>query len=209
MRLNTAFVLSAKVGKMPSALLFGHSQTGGMGIDLANALKNAGYSVSRVVHNGAHDSQLVSFLSDLSDKQAASDKVFLYAGGNSDDPSVPDITALINYFGADRCTVILPPVNQGRDPAKIAAQRIKNDGNKAGLQAQDSTKNVRIYAIEADWDQFTANTDHVHLRAGSPASVALANQIVAEIDQPIDDGSLLTVILSLVAVGTAIYVWRR
>lgn len=191
---------------MPSALLYGHSQTGGMGIDQEKALKSAGFTTSRVVHNGKNDAALLALTSDLTEKQANADRVFLYAGGNSDASTVPEITALIDYFGPERVTVILPPVNQGRDDDKIAAQRAKNAANVEGLALQSDTRNVRVYSIEAPYDQFSSNTDHVHLAAGSQASKDFAQRVIDEMDGGMNGAILLVAALVFGAVWLA---WLR
>lgn len=157
------------------ALIFGHSQSGGMGLDMVAALKGLGFDVKRKTHNGANDAALIKDLPDLGDP-VQYDRVFLYAGGNSDDPTVDQIKQLVNHFGADRTAVILPPVNVGRDPTKVAAQRVKNKGNFDGLQGF-----VPVYSIEADYADFTSNTDHVHLRAGSKPSVDLVAKVLTDL----------------------------
>ena len=157
------------------ALVFGHSQSGGMGLDMVAALKKLGFDVKRKTHNGANDAALLKDLPDLGDP-AQYDRVFLYAGGNSDDPTVDQIKKLVDTFGASKTVVILPPVNVGRDPAKVEAQRAKNKGNFDGLQGY-----VPVYSIEADYADFTSNTDHVHLRAGSKPSVDLVAKVLGDI----------------------------
>ena len=157
------------------ALVFGHSQSGGMGLDMVAALKGLGFAVTRKTHNGANDAALIKDLPDLGDPSQF-DRVFLYAGGNSDDPTVGQIKQLVDHFGAAKTVVILPPVNVGRDPAKVAAQRAKNKGNFDGLQGY-----VPVYSIEAEYADFTSNTDHVHLRAGSKPSKDLVSQILSDV----------------------------
>lgn len=157
------------------ALVFGHSQSGGMGLDMVAALKALGFDVKRKTHNGANDKALIADLPELGDP-AQYDRVFLYAGGNSDDPTVDQIKALVNHFGAAKTVVILPPVNTGRDPAKVAAQRAKNKGNYDGLLGF-----VPVYSIEADYADFTSNTDHVHLRAGSKPSKDLVATVLGDL----------------------------
>ena len=157
------------------ALIFGHSQSGGMGLDMVAALKGLGFAVTRKTHNGANDAALIKYLPEVGDP-VQYDRVFLYAGGNSDDPTVDQIKQLVNHFGADRTAVILPPVNVGRKPDKVEAQRAKNKGNFDGLQGF-----VPVYSIEADYANFTSNTDHVHLRAGSKPSVDLVAKVLADL----------------------------
>jgi hypothetical protein len=157
------------------ALIFGHSQSGGMGLDMVAALKGLGFDVKRKTHNGANDAALIKDLPDLGDP-AQYDRVFLYAGGNSDNPTVDQIKQLVNHFGVSKTVVILPPVNVGRKPDKVEAQRAKNKGNFDGLQGF-----VPVYSIEADYADFTSNTDHVHLRAGSKPSVDLVAKVLTDL----------------------------
>jgi hypothetical protein len=132
-----------------------------MGDDLVAALQARGYTVDRLGLQGRNDAQLLD-QSDQLDDLSRYDRVFLYAGGNSDLPSVPDLRALIDHFGASRTVVILPPVNVDRPPAKVAAQRAKNAANAAGI-----IDLVPVYGIELPGSNF--KSDSIHLRPGTPA----------------------------------------
>lgn len=184
-------------------LIFGHSQSGGMGLDLERMLRGLGYDVTRKTVNGANDRALR-----LQVPSGPWDRVYLYAGGNSDSPSVEDIRSLIGFFGGNRTVVILPPTNTG-DAVRLSMMRAKNAGNAAGLRGL-----VRVYAIEAGPHEF--GPDGIHMRPGAPSSVALATRIVAETGQPGKipadaSGWLVGGLLALSAaiVGGAIYLSRR
>ncbi len=159
----------------PLAVIYGNSQSGGTGLDLAKVLKATGVAVKRVTRNGANDAKLLANVSDLGDP-AQYAHAFLYVGGNNDAPSVAAIAAMVEHFNG-RASVILPPVNVGRASAKVATHRAKNAANAEGLAAAGI---ARVYAIEAPFSDFTTNTDHVHLRAGSAPSLALARDVVAD-----------------------------
>lgn len=179
------------------ALLYGHSQTGGMGIDLSAALQARGWKVKRVVHNGADDGELLALLPAVGDL-AGFDRVWLYGGGNSDAPTVASLKKLVQALGAKRTVLILPPINVDRDPAKLAAQTAKNTGNQAGLESL-----VPVVQNRANASEFSA--DSIHMRAGSAASKAAAQEAIAAASGSSGAGWALAAI-GAAALGYA--VWR-
>lgn len=162
------------------AVVYGHSQAQptGMGDDMVAGLKKRGYSVNRVGLQGKNDKGLldnIDVLGDISD----ADRVFLYAGGNSDKPTVNDLRALIQALGPDRTTVILPPVNLDRPTSAVVKQQAKNASNKAGIQDL-----VPVYTVAGHAADFKA--DSIHMRAGTAISKQLVNTIL---DAPAPQGS--------------------
>lgn len=152
-------------------LIYGHSQSEGMGLDVERLLKQAGFSVTRVTKRGYNDRRLVRDVPTL--PAGPWDRVILYAGGNSDTPSVGAIRELIGAFGADRTVVVLPPVNVD-NPERVNIGRAKNAGNVAGISDL-----VRVYAIEADQRSFYP--DKIHMKPGCPPSKELAGRIVSDV----------------------------
>jgi len=160
---------------VPQALIFGHSQSGGMGLDLEAALKARGWAVKRSTIVGANDAKLVSLVPEVADYAASADRVFLYGGGNSESPSVDDLRALVVALGAGKTVLVLPPVNVD-DPNRAEMVRAKNAGNAAALHEL-----VPVYAVEGPSSSFQA--DKIHMRPGCPESVGLASKIVQELDR--------------------------
>ncbi len=149
------------------AFIYGHSQTGGMGLDAEKALKKAGYAVERITRVGYGDGKLL--------KEAPStdaDLVVLFAGGNTDTANPTAIRSLVDHFGQGRTLVVLSPVCSAY--AKADALRARNAGNVAGLGTY-----VRVYSVEAGPEEF--QPDKIHMKAGSPSSTKLAQRIVADL----------------------------
>lgn len=160
---------------MPSALIFGHSQSGGMGLDLEAALKARGWAVKRSTQVGANDAKLVALVPSVADAAAEADRVYLFGGGNSESPSVDDLRALVAALGAGKTTLILPPVNVD-DPSRAEMVRAKNAGNAAGLQDR-----VPVLAVEGPASSF--QPDKIHMRPGCPESVGLAGRLMQDLDR--------------------------
>lgn len=98
-------------GKGKRALIYGHSQAGGIGLGLKAALKSKGYDVNLVIKNGANDSRLIREIGDVGDPKSY-DLVFLFVGGNG--PYVPNpekIATIINFFDPSKTSIVLPPLN--------------------------------------------------------------------------------------------------
>ncbi len=160
---------------MPKALVYGHSQAQptGMGDDLVKALHLRGWQVSRTGLQGRNDRRLLAEASALGDI-AGHDLVFLYAGGNSDRPSVRSLRALVQHFGPHRTIVILPPINVDGPPELVVTLRTRNRGNREGIADL-----VKVYDLEAPGAAF--KPDGRHMRAGTPAGAALVAQILRDI----------------------------
>jgi hypothetical protein len=195
------------------ALIYGHSQSGGMGLDLEKALKKVGFSVTRSTHVGRNDKWLLAHVKEV--PAGPYDRVFLYVGGNSDNPTPTEIMGLVNTFGADRTVAILPPVNhertkKGGDEA-IVDLRAKNMGNFKAIG--DS---VRTYMTEGGNADF--EPDQIHMRPGSSPSKSLAQKILEDMGavaataqtSPSTTGASasLTVGVGVVLVLAAALIWR-
>ena len=159
-----------------TALIYGHSQAQptGMGDDLLAALAGKNVVVKRVGLQGRGDADLLAeapgALGDVSDY----DRVFLFAGGNSMVQTAADLRKLVEYFGPKRTVVILSPVNLDRDASTVASLQSRNEGNRKGIEDL-----VPVYSVQAHKDSFKA--DGIHMRAGSPESVALAKQVIEDL----------------------------
>jgi hypothetical protein len=149
-----------------TALVFGHSQTAGMGKDLESKLKSLGFTVTRDPHIGANDSALISFATPHTNKNWS--KVFLFAGGNSTRASAGDINTLIDMFGREKVVVILPPIHVGSDRETMV--RTKNQANKAGISP------IPAIIVEAGPASFMR--DGIHMKSGTPESIDAANQAI-------------------------------
>ena len=149
------------------ALIYGHSQSGGMGLDLEKGLKKAGVSVKRITNVGYNDVKLLK----AAPAQVDADFVFLYAGGNSDKAEPEAIRKLVDHFGKQRTFVVLGPVSTAH--AKGDLWRERNKGNVEGLKGY-----VPVYSVEAGAKEFWP--DKLHMKPGAPTSVKLAQQILAD-----------------------------
>ena len=156
---------------MPRALLYGHSQTGGMGLDMRQALQAAGFDVTLSVHNGKADPWLLDHLPELGDLGAYK-RVVAYLGGNADNADPQTIVALAQALGGpDKVAVVLPPINA--DKAPDAQKAARNAGHLQAPQGQG----FRVYLVQAPGSDFW---DGIHLNPGTVASQALAEQIMVD-----------------------------
>lgn len=176
-----------------NVLIYGHSQSGGMGLDLVSALKKAGHSVERVTRIGYTDPKLLQEA-----PTSAADRVVLYAGGNTDKADPESIRKLIDHFGKERTVVVLGPVNA--DNPKADLWRARNAGNVEGLK-----DHVRVYSVEASGKEFWP--DKLHMKPKAPSSVQLAKQIVTDLTGkiPPDD----TPVLLYVGAGLLLFLLLR
>lgn len=175
------------------ALVYGHSQSGGMGLDLVKQLRAAGIETQRVTHVGYTDKKLIAARADVTG--GPFDVVVLYAGGNSSKPTPADIIELARSFPSARVSVVLPPVNTDRESSAVAALRDKVAGNKAGAEQAG----LKVYTVEAGGSQFWP--DKVHMRPGAAASVQLAKTIVGDVT-----GSNQRAVLGALVIG-AVVLW--
>ena len=183
-------------------------------------LKTRGYTVKRVGLQGRNDKQLLAEVGTLGDVSDA-DKVYLYCGGNSSKPTVADIRKLIEYFGADRTTVILPPVNLDRDTADVVKLQAKNTSNKAGIQDL-----VPVYTVAGHAADFKPDT--YHMKAGTAVGKAFVKSILdgapapqpdTQTDddssipdsqpEPTDNSGVVMVLVAAAAVGWLLARYRR
>lgn len=161
-----------------NVLIYGHSQSGGMGLDLVSALKAAGHRVERVTHIGYTDPKLLQEA-----PTSTADRVVLYAGGNTDKADPESIRKLVDHFGRERTVVVLGPINS--DNPKADLWRARNAGNVEGLKEY-----VRVYSVEASGKEFWP--DKLHMKPKAPSSVQLAKQIVTDLTgspPPADSGT--------------------
>lgn len=160
-----------------TALLYGHSQTGGIGLALKRALESKGYKVKLIIKNGANDSRLLSEVGEAGDPQQYS-KVFIFAGGNYPKvPRVPEISSMIQHFGPQKTTLILPPINIDEEVAKNIVSR--NESNRSGIINKFGGV-VKVYIPAGTTKDFSP--DGIHMKANSAASANLSSKIVSELD---------------------------
>ena len=156
---------------MKSAAIYGHSQSGGMGLALQKLLQGRGVAVSRVTKVGATDKRLLDEIGDVLDDARAADVVFLYAGGNTDNPSVPTLKKLLAALGPRKTVVILPPINTDRESDRLTVLRARNAANAAGLDGL-----APVLQVEAPAGQFWP--DGIHLRPDSEVAKAEAQRAI-------------------------------
>lgn len=159
-----------------TALIYGHSQAQptGMGDDLLAALMSKNVAVKRVGLQGRGDAALLAEAPGALGDVSGYDKVFLFAGGNSMVQTAADLRKLVEYFGPKRTVVILSPVNLDRDAASVSSLQARNEGNRKGIEDL-----VPVYSVEAHKGSF--KDDGIHMRAGSPESVAVAKKVLDDL----------------------------
>lgn len=159
-----------------TALIYGHSQAEpwGMGDAMVDALKARGVKVTRIAKRGRNDKGLLKEVGSVGDP-AKYERVFLYAGGNSDVPMLDSLRALINHLGPSKTVLILSPLNVDRDPERVATLRKRNEGNRDGVKDL-----VPVYIVEAGNASFSG--DKIHMKAKAPENLALVQKILADLD---------------------------
>lgn len=109
---------------MPTALIYGHSQSGGMGLDVQKLLSKAGWKVVRVTKVGWSDGQLGAGIPELTGSPGQYDRIFYYGGANpkaSKEATGNSILANVAKLGGpSKVTVVLAPYNdaKGRHPRR-------------------------------------------------------------------------------------------
>ena len=159
-----------------TALVYGHSQAEpwGMGDAMVDALKARGVKVTRIAKRGRNDKGLLKEVASVGDP-AKYDRVFLYAGGNSDVPMLDSLRALITHLGPAKTVVILSPLNVDRDPERVATLRKRNEGNREGVKDL-----APVYTVEAGNPSFSG--DRIHMKAKAPENLALVAKILSDLD---------------------------
>ena len=187
----------------PIALVYGHSQSGGMGLDLVSALKTRGYSVVRSTHNGWSDAKLLAGIPELGDLSRFS-RVYLYGGGNNPAPTPDTLLKMVDIFGGPcKVVVVLPPYNAAKESADVMTDpATKGWANSRALEAAGVPCFRAVFA-GSDF------TDGVHLRAGCAASKAFAAEIAAAGCNSGATGDVGGLVLLLAAVGAGVWYWRR
>ena len=121
------------------ALVFGHSQTQGMGQALIAALKNEGIKSSQIVYApypGRNDKALAGIVKKVVKNPSSFTHAFLYLGGNLSGKNPSTMTGpmreIINYFTKngvkkDNVFVTLPPVNEARIQRAMTKRPSKRD----------------------------------------------------------------------------------
>jgi hypothetical protein len=160
--------------KGKKALIYGHSQAGGVGLGLKSALKSVGYDVNLVIKNSANDSRLLREIGDAGDPKQY-DKVYLFVGGNSPYiPKVDLISSMINLFGPEKTSIVLPPTNI--DKYKVADIGSRNKANKEGI-LQRFGGVVKVYIPYGHSNDFS---DGIHMNHNALGTKRFIQDIFAE-----------------------------
>lgn len=109
------------------ALVYGHSQSGGMGLDFVKLLKKQGYDVERVTKNGWSDKQLKGGIPELTGDPAGYARIVYFAGANPKGQSREVIAGTIlenaaTMGGPSKVLVVLAPYNQAKEPPGLLTQ---------------------------------------------------------------------------------------
>lgn len=109
------------------ALVYGHSQSGGMGLDFVKLLKQQGYDVTRVTQSGWSDKQLQGGIPDLTGDPAQYDRIIYFGGANPQQSREATAQTLLENAallgGPAKVTVILAPYNQDKEDPNVLSDR--------------------------------------------------------------------------------------
>lgn len=109
------------------ALVYGHSQSGGMGLDFVKLLKAQGYDVTRVTKSGWSDKGLQGGIPDLTGDPAQYDRIIYFGGANPQQSREATAQTLLQngamLGGPDKVTVILAPYNQAKEDPNVLSDR--------------------------------------------------------------------------------------
>lgn len=155
-------------------LLYGHSQTGGMGLDLRDLLVSKGNTVKVVVHNGWNDYALLEELPNVL-KKGEYQRVYLFVGGNLDSPTPEQINEMVNYCGGPTVAqAILPPYNSKKTTSEVFNDKsLKGYVNRTFLEKNG----VTVWVGRFPSSDFS---DGIHVKHKSASSKQFANMIYSE-----------------------------
>lgn len=162
---------------MPTALIYGHSQSGGMGLDVQKLLSKAGWKVVRVTKVGWSDGQLGAGIPELTGSPGQYDRIFYYGGANpkaSKEATGNSILANVAKLGGpSKVTVVLAPYNDAKEPAGILADQTTRGWH---YEQQLKAAGVKVYRpllpSKAFWP------DRVHVKPYTAEGLELAQAII-------------------------------
>lgn len=155
-------------------LIYGHSQSGGMGLDFQKLLKSAGHQVTRVTEVGWNDDKLKGGIPKLTGDPGQYDLVYYFGGGNSDSPSADTLKQIVDMLGGkNKVTVILPPYNDSKVPANIM-----DDPTTKGYINQKALEDVGVRVFRQAFPASDFWPDKIHLRPYSKSSANFASMVL-------------------------------
>lgn len=154
-------------------LIYGHSQSGGMGLDFQKQLKKAGHTVDRVTKVGWNDAKLLSNIPSLGDVSKY-DGVYFFGGGNNDKPTPDTLLKIVDSLGGkDKVMVILPPYNDSKEsPDVMTDPTTKGFANQKALENNGVTVFRRLFPSDAFWP------DKIHLKPYTKFSSDFAMEVL-------------------------------
>lgn len=164
-------------------LIYGHSQSQptGMGDDLVAALKKLKVQNKRLGLQGRSDKALLAEVGKLGNVSGF-DRVVLYCGGNNS--TIPDTIKLINHFGAQRVTAVLPPMNVDRTVPNMTLEQRREH---AAAYREAIKPLVPVFQIEGHAADF--KKDEIHLRSGTAIGKDLAQKLLENLGLPANAAS--------------------
>lgn len=182
--------------------VYGNSQAEptGMGDDLVAELKKRKVEVKRIGLHGRDDAALLEEAKSIGDP-ADYDKIVLYCGGNNS--KVPQTIKLIQYFGADKCIAVLPPINIDKVPIRVLP------GGTAAYSAEIKKLVPVFHITEGHADDF--KSDGVHLKPKTEVSQDMAKKIadLALGKQASKSNTAIYITVSAIAIAVMGFVlWR-
>lgn len=109
------------------ALVYGHSQSGGMGLDFVKLLKKQGYDVERVTKVGWSDKQLQGGIPELTGNPSQYQRIVYFGGANPKQSREATAATILHNAatlgGPSKVLVILAPYNRAKEPADLLTQK--------------------------------------------------------------------------------------
>lgn len=156
------------------ALIYGHSQSGGMGLDFEKILKTKGFQVKRVTKVGFNDYALKKGIPEFTGDPKQYDVVYYFGGGNLDKPTPDTLKEIVALLGGkEKVTVILPPYNSDK-----VSQNIMSDPTTKGYINQTSLESEGIKVYRQVFPAGDFWPDRIHLKPHSKSSVEFASMVL-------------------------------
>lgn len=160
------------------ALVYGHSQSGGMGLDFVKLLKQQGYEVTRVTKSGWSDKRLQGGIPDLTGDPAQYDRVFYFGGANpQQDKEKTAVTLLENAAmlgGPAKVTVILAPYNQAKEDPNVLSDRTTR-----GIVYEETLRKAGYATYRPLFPGDLFWQDGVHVKPYTPEGLEFAADAIA------------------------------
>lgn len=160
-------------------LIYGHSQSYGMGIDLTHHLSKAGHKTNRVTKVGWSDLDLKKGIPELTGDPSQYDYIYYVAGANPKGMDKEKISKLIlenvaTLGGKNKVTVILAPYNDSKEPKDIL-----NDTSTRGYLYEKDLRAAGVKVYRPLFPSSIFEPDTIHVKAGTKIGRDFAAEVIA------------------------------